>query len=445
MNKWRQKIHLEAPVGFLNDPNGLCQYKGVYHIFFQYCPSSATGNGLKSWGHYTTKDFINYEFLGEAISPSLPEDSHGVYSGSALIENDEMYLYYTGNTKEKGDFDYIYNGRGANEILVTSKDGINMSEKEVLLRNLDYPDYCSCHVRDPKVWKEGDTFYMVLGARSVSDEGLVLFYKSDDLRQWKFLSDFKVENMGFMWECPDYFVMGDKKYLSISPQGLKAEEFKNQNIYQAGYTQVEGEFTDLSMGEFIEWDMGFDFYAPQTFDDEKGRKILIGWMGMPDADYGSPTVDLGFQHSLTIPREIIQKNDGKLLQVPIKELEDLRGDLINPNASKISLPFEATSEILEQSFEICIDEKLSFKCFDGVVELEFLDDKYGAERTIRRAKIGKVSSIRIFADMSSLEIFLNEGEMVFTSKFFPDDTVSLEAKGLALDIYSLKKFAIDFR
>lgn len=33
--KFRQKLHLMPPVGWLNDPNGLCQFKGVYHAFFQ--------------------------------------------------------------------------------------------------------------------------------------------------------------------------------------------------------------------------------------------------------------------------------------------------------------------------------------------------------------------------------------------------------------------------
>lgn len=443
MNKWRQKFHLEAPIGFLNDPNGLCHFKGIYHIFFQYCPSDAEGNGSKSWGHYTTTDFVSYTFLGEAISPTIPEDSDGVYSGSALIHNDTMYLYYTGNTKEVGDFDYVYKGRGANEILVTSENGIDMSEKKVLLRNIDYPDYCSCHVRDPKIWKEGDIFYMILGARSMDDEGLVLFYQSEDLENWTYLSDFKVNDMGFMWECPDYFTMGDSAYLSISPQGLEANEFKNQNIYQAGYAKVEGDIENLSMGEFQEWDMGFDFYAPQTFDDELGRKILIGWMGMPDADYGSPTVDLGFQHCLTIPRQLCLHVEGKILQQPIQELLELR-DISKPIVNgKYTLPFEMEAMIQENEFEIIFDDKLEFKYKDGIVEMTFTQGAYGSDRGTRKAKIESVRNIRVFADTSSVEIFLNDGEMVFTTKFFPDSDVEIRSSNLVGEIYQLKSFIIN--
>ena len=36
--RFRLGHHLMPPVGWLNDPNGLCWYKGKYHVFFQYAP-----------------------------------------------------------------------------------------------------------------------------------------------------------------------------------------------------------------------------------------------------------------------------------------------------------------------------------------------------------------------------------------------------------------------
>lgn len=87
-----------------------------------------------------------------------------------------------------------------------------MSEKQVLLRNSDYPDFCSCHVRDPKVWKEGDIWKMVLGARTLDDEGCVLVYESDDLVNWKYTGKVYKEGYGYMWECPDYFEIDGKGF-----------------------------------------------------------------------------------------------------------------------------------------------------------------------------------------------------------------------------------------
>ena len=126
-------FHLMPPSGWLNDPNGLCQLHGTYHIFFQYSPYSAIGEGDKYWGHYETKDFINYTYTGIFLSPDCDLDKDGVYSGSAFVEDDTMYLYYTGNTMEDGDFDFTYEGRGSNTTLVTSKDGITASAKKCLI------------------------------------------------------------------------------------------------------------------------------------------------------------------------------------------------------------------------------------------------------------------------------------------------------------------------
>ena len=75
---------------------------------------------------------------------------------------------------------------------------------------------------------------------------------------------------------------------------------------------------------FALWDAGFDFYAPQTFRTAGGRRILIGWMGMPDEKYYTNlTVEDGWQHCFTIPREITARN-GRILQMPVRELERYR-------------------------------------------------------------------------------------------------------------------------
>ena len=75
----RLKFHLMPKTGWLNDPNGLCQFHGTYHIYYQYTPFEPTGE-LKLWGHYTTKDFVSYIDEGPALFPDSEFDAHGVYS-----------------------------------------------------------------------------------------------------------------------------------------------------------------------------------------------------------------------------------------------------------------------------------------------------------------------------------------------------------------------------
>ena len=74
----------------------------------------------------------------------------GVYSGSALIESDRMYLFYTGNVKLPGDYDYIDSGRISTQILTESDDGQHMSGKIKLLGMDDYPENITQHVRGPE-------------------------------------------------------------------------------------------------------------------------------------------------------------------------------------------------------------------------------------------------------------------------------------------------------
>ncbi len=130
--RFRLGHHLMPPVGWLNDPNGLCWYKGRYHVFFQYAPFDVEG-GLKFWGHYTSEDLVDWKYEGTALYPDSPYDCHGVYSGSALAESEKLHLFFTGNVKIDGDYDYINEGRETSTLHVESEDGIHFGDKEEII------------------------------------------------------------------------------------------------------------------------------------------------------------------------------------------------------------------------------------------------------------------------------------------------------------------------
>ena len=138
--------------------------QGKYHFFFQYSPFDPEG-GLKVWGEYTGTDLVHWQYEGTPLLPDSPWDCHGVYSGCAFTEDGLLDIFYTGNVKLDGDYDYVNSGREANTIYTCSEDGIHFREKECLLEMKDYPTGYTNHIRDPKVWKAGDTCYMVLGGR----------------------------------------------------------------------------------------------------------------------------------------------------------------------------------------------------------------------------------------------------------------------------------------
>ncbi len=445
---FREHFHLMPPVGWLNDPNGLCQFEGVYHAFFQYSPFDAEG-GVKMWGHYISDNMLDWKYQGVALYPDQPFDCHGVYSGSALVEDGKMYLYYTGNVKlEDGEYDYIRTGREGNTVLVSSEDGIHFGHKKQLMRNTDYPDDLTCHVRDPKVWKEQDTYYMVQGARTKEDVGQILIFTSKDKVNWKFKSRIESkEPFGYMWECPDYFTIGDKKILSASVQGLEGGIWEERNVYQSGYFEVEGDIlSSYKLGEYKLWDYGFDYYAPQSFETEDGRRIHISWMGMPDCEaYTNLTIADGWQHCFTLPREIYVK-DGKICQRPIRELDykeaitkiaenKLQADSCKAYDLKID-------KIQNNQFCIALAEELLLEYTDGRFRMRFTDNRktcVSAGRDCRYVETDEVTNVRVIADVSSVEVFVNDGEYVFSTRYYPDKySINVQAEGADICLAEIK-------
>lgn len=426
----RLLFHLMPETGWLNDPNGLCQKDGIYHIYYQYTPFEPTGQ-VKLWNHCTTRDFIHYEDWGPALFPDQEFDAHGVYSGSAFVKDGTIRYFYTGNVKyfDRPDYDYINSGRGSNTVSFASQDGFHFTPKKLLMTTDDYPEDISCHVRDPKILEHEGSYYMVLGARDRQSRGLALLYRSEDLESWSPAGRITSPSpFGYMWECPDLFFMDGRLFMICCPQGVPRQGIDYANVHQCVLMEVKMDFerglgSVLPGSRFFQLDRGFDFYAPQTFLDQQGRRILTGWMGIPDADYTNPTAASGWQHALTIPRQLSMKG-GRMVQEPVPELEGLR-QKAHPFDSMESLSQAGlTRTVFELEMELsgcrslCLTLRdgayLEYK--DGILTLRF--EKGGFGRGERSVRTERLSSLRIFSDTTSLEIFVNGGEEVFTSRIY---------------------------
>lgn len=407
-------FHLMPPVGWMNDPNGLGYCDGWYHVFYQYSPFNPEG-GVKVWGHYRSRDLLCWEKLPVMLYPDQPWDVHGVYSGSALVEDGVLYLYYTGNIKYMGEFDYITDGRESNTALAISRDGIKICSNELLMKNCHYPQGLTSHVRDPKVWAQDGRYYMVQGARTSDNQGVVLVFESEDKHHWNYINMLKFpETFGYMWECPDLFELDGQWFLLCSPQGVERQGDRYQNKYTSGYFPLYGDFRSrCTLGEYEELDRGFDFYAPQTFWDGH-RRLLLGWMGMPDAEYSNPTVKNGWQHCMTVMCEL--KNDnGKLLRIPVLELDTLHRKKVDLEQAEV---FDLSCKTSDAG-RIVIRGCAELEWGNGNMRLS-LDKDCGAGRTVRYSKTGPIKNLRILADTSSLEIFVNEGKTVLSTRYYPE-------------------------
>lgn len=436
---YRLSYHLMPPVGLLNDPNGLIQYQGVYHVFYQWNPFD-TAHGVKFWGHYSSKDMVHWQEEPIALAPSEWYERNGCYSGSAVEWDGKLYLFYTGNVKRDDGMRETY------QCLAVSSDGIHFEKHGPVLK---LPEKYTAHFRDPKVWRKDNRWYMIVGAQTLDEKGRAVLFTSDNLFEWKELASIAGSGMngigdfGYMWECPDFIQLDDKDVLLFSPQGLKPDGHLYNNLFQSGYLvgKLNDETLDFQHGAFTELDRGFDFYAPQTFTDDLGRTILYGWMGMTDeTEPYQPTIANNWIHALTIPRVLELRGD-KLYQRPVEELEKLRKDQVVVEVDKIEKNQVQFDGINGKSIELLLDSlkvkserfQITFRgeadlIFDvnkQEISLQRKNLKTGALET-RTCQIHTLSKLHIFMDHSSLEIFINDGEEVFTSRYFPnpqDETI----------------------
>ncbi|MGR4991914.1 sucrose-6-phosphate hydrolase [Vibrio rotiferianus] len=426
-------FHIAPRFGLLNDPNGLCYFNGEHHIFYQWTPVGPV-HGMKYWYHLSTKDFIHFTDHGVGLHPDQDYDSHGVYSGGALVENDKALLFFTGNKRDQN-----WNRIPTQCFAIMNSDG-NIEKHGVIVENEHYTE----HFRDPKVWKKGDDYLMVVGAQTKTEHGSMVLYQSKDLKTWQHKGPIKTKfsDLGYMWECPDFFEINGQSVMLFSPQGVSSSNpYDFKNIYSVAY--IVGDQLNLESmtlenhQDILQPDYGFDFYAPQTYLDENGRRILIAWIGLPEID--TPSVSQQWAGMLSIPRELTLK-DGFLVQTPLPELKSLRKEEV---VFAQSHTLENTSCLIQldlehEGFELELSNLKGDNIVFSATEHEFMLDRrqmshlYAEEfGGVRKApRLDAKQMIDIYIDNSVIEIFINGGKHTMTSRFFIDDLKTVTLRGL---------------
>ncbi|MDO4435480.1 MAG: sucrose-6-phosphate hydrolase [Cardiobacteriaceae bacterium] len=440
---WRQRYHIQPPAGLLNDPNGFVFHQDYYYLCYQWFPLGAE-HGLKYWRMLKSDNLATWQDQGIFLSPDHLYDSHGAYSGSALSMGDSILIAYTGNHRDENWVRTPY------QITVKRFADGELSEKKPFWN--EAPQGYTEHVRDPKIWQENDgSLGMVLGAQRENLTGSALYLESHDGEHWKLKGDidFGLPHFGYMWECPDYFALNGTDVFTFCPQGLPADGEKQKNLYQCGY--VVGHFDKalcrFEHSGFRELDYGFEFYASQSALDSEGRRVMVGWLGLPDITVVSK--DEGWAHCLSLPRVLSLKN-GELLQTPHPDLQRLRYS--RPHNG---IHFELLLDNPEnEPFVFYLRQKDEIRTrieFDGKA-LYFDRSQSGALPANEKEVEGKGGHIRvyetkalwhlqIFADTSSLELFINDGQATMSGRIFPPadaNQLSLQhGAGATLTIFSL--------
>ncbi|MBT1176126.1 glycoside hydrolase family 32 protein [Bifidobacterium callimiconis] len=461
-DRWYPKFHIASNGGWINDPNGLCYYKGRWHVFYQLHPYG-TQWGPMHWGHVSSTDMIHWKREPIAMAPSLEEEKNGVFSGSAVIDdNGDLKFYYTGHRWANG-----VDGTGGEwqvQMLAEPEDDkLTRIEKKGMV--VDCPrDQVHWHFRDPKVWKTGGVWYMTFGVSSAEQRGQMWLYTSEDMVEWTFktvLFEHPDPDV-FMLECPDFFPVKDKDgnekwVIGFSAMGAKKNGFMNRNVNNAGYMigtwEPGGQFKPET--EFRLWDCGHNYYAPQSFntvpgdtdDNTDGRQIMYGWLS-PFVQ-PIPLDDEGWCGQLTLPREVYLGEDGDIHTVPATEMTGLRTDSTELGAVDVKSGTEhvVAEDAEAMEIELTIDlkhstaERAGLKVHataDGSYTYVAYDDQIGGvvldrqanafgDRGYRVAPLTEAElaadelKLRVYVDRGSVEVYVNDGRQAMSSYSYAAD------------------------
>ena len=440
-----QRLHLKAPDNWVNDPNGFIYYKGYYHLFYQYFPYGPRW-GTMHWGHAVSRDLVTWEHRDLALYPTMREDRNGCFSGSAVEKDGKLYLIYTGVRYEvvnpEDPHTCLDDQFESAQLMISSEDGFhfdNENGKKVIIPPITDPAIGDrTHTRDPKVWKSGDHWYLVLGSTVGEKYGEVLFYRSDDLHTWTYVDKaFKGPEYGWMWECPDYFETKGGKVLILSAMGFlkNGEKEKNQSIcFPVEFDQSSCRIEIPDVYQFL--DCGLDLYAPQTTLDAEGRRILSAWVRMPKV------TDEGWIGMFCTPR-VVEVRDGHIFFPMHPNVRAAYSQEIPAGSQRakdgylVSLDLEDGEEldvggfvIRREGDRICTDRSAVFPSFPG------------AHLRSETPALKGGCHLDVVVDKDLVEVFVNEGECVISNAVYGlEDKIgcSGEGKKMRMHIFSAQR------
>ncbi len=449
---YRPQFHFSPEKKWMNDPNGLVFYKGIYHLFFQYYPGDIVW-GPMHWGHATSTDLIHWQNKKIALFP----DKLGlIFSGSAVVdvnntsglgtlENPAMVAIFTYHNME------IEKAGGIN----TQSQGLAYSldegetwtkyEGNPIIANSNLKDF-----RDPNVFwnKETNTWNLILVAGDHAQ-----FYTSKNLINWSLESEFGkgIGEHGGVWECPNLFKIkvensNEEKWVLLTSVNPGAPNGGSGTQYFVG--DFDGKNFKTTQKDAKWFDNGADNYAGVTYNDEPNNKrIFIGWMS--NWNYARDTPTKSWRSAMTLPREILLSkinNNYILKNAPVEQLksqlkQDFAKDVLvikpkqktilnynNLNQSQIQFKADAKnlklvfSNEVKDSLVLNYDSKLKIFSVDrrhsGIVNFEPNFGK-SIHTTATPNLISETLDYQIILDWSSIEIFLNGGVYSFTEQNFP--------------------------
>jgi beta-fructofuranosidase len=305
---YRPIYHFVSPEGGMNDPNGLCFWQGLWHLFYQGYPPE---DPRQHWGHAVSDDLIHWHDLPYAIYPN-PE--YQCFSGASLVEEDRVIA--------------IYHGTRVGNMVAVSSDPLLLNWEKLTGKAvipMTNPDGSALPYRvfDPCIWKKGGTYYSLSGGTlphkpSGKRTRANFLLRSKDLTEWEYLHPFvkgdRFTLVGDDGACPYFWPIGDRHIL------LFFSHMSGGQALLGDYDQERDKFVTTSHHSFNFGAFGpGGVHAPSATPDGKGSVIVIFNM--------NPAKDTaGWNQIMSLPRRLTLIGQDELGVEPAGGIESLRGE-----------------------------------------------------------------------------------------------------------------------
>jgi beta-fructofuranosidase len=333
---YRPIYHFVSPESGLNDPNGLCSWRGKWHLFYQGYPPE---NPKPHWGHAVSDDLVHWRDLPYAIFPGL-EDS--CWSGSTLVEEDRVIAMYhghqLGNMVAVASDPLLLDWQKVAEQAIIPIPGsiwtslVGKAQSPGLGGSLP-PDGAINFVYDPCIWKKNGLYYSISGGAlphefSGRRTRAEFLFCSRDLKTWEYLHPFcEGDIFGLVGDdgaCPYFWPIGDRHIL------LHFSHMSGGAYMLGDYDTLRDKFVVTSGGRF---NFGAatpaGVHAPSATPDGKGGVIVIF-----NINPGKPTP--GWNQIMSLPRRLALTGKDELKVQPAGDIASLRGE--HQRVAAMSLP-----------------------------------------------------------------------------------------------------------
>ncbi len=400
--------HFRPSKNWINDPNGTIYHNNYYHLFYQYNPTSDCWGNLH-WGHARTKDFINYEVLKDSLYPQHELNEKHCFSGCLAISKTGVpTVLYTSVADDNEDTPNIQKAVFFDENIE------HFEEKRVDALTVDMEGIPEIRNdwRDPYVFQAEGRYFLVIGAAiGVKQSPSVLLFECSDgsLTNWTYKKELiQFKPIIELFECPNFFRVQDKWILLGSPY--------NEVEYYIGTFDINT--LDFKVEKSGIVDHCAQFYATNTFQDDKNRSIVVAF----ERGFSK---DQGWNNVISIPREFTLSEKEELIQQPIEEMKNLRGDFI-VDESRTPFDLNEVKQFIdpklvqsEINFKLNLSDNLKTNIIlrsnnSGICQILFSQTSLKFDSIYIPFEKRDSIDVKLLIDHSIMEIFINGGRQCAT-------------------------------